>query len=545
MIPILSKPYPDEYWYGYISRMALLNGFKSVREFEELCILLRDSHRCIRMISDLTRICDRFKGAVFPDVKRAVEMTTYYDGIDRETPAEQAFLSEHILFDLGHGTGAESKSIRYCPECIKADREKYGESYIHVTHQLRGVQVCPVHRCRLKKLAVDIYDRNMKPAKEQEPEEDIGRLAGEAEEAVQSFYRNMHSGILKKYVCPVCGRRYLAHPVSAHTGLPCPFCSGRMSLSELLRSRLQYLYGGEYVLCRDGGENLGKYRAKHILCGSVKKDVRKLIWEYPVTACSECRKMTAKKLQARINHTRNDISVLEVNRKEGKVMSAEIEHIPCGRHFRVFKGELPEWTCPYCSGREFDIHDLSEGYDIISPLRNNHQGVMFRHNGCGCVFITSKTSFINGSRCPVCSPRYSYGEIEDMVKECAGEYTVKQHIARGKVMLYYRGFLLGVYDYRAVAADLESANPRIIIHRNRQFQPPVTKKRIIYQTIRDKAEESGSWGFSDGIPGVEMTRITRNMIRKMTVAGLLVRTERGRYKVNVPDDSNYGKNYRR
>ena len=131
-----------------------------------------------------------------------------------------------------------------------------------------------------------------------------------------------------------------------------------------------------------------------------------------------------------------------------------------------------------------------------------------------------------------------------MVKECAGEYTVKQHIARGKVMLYYRGFLLGVYDYRAVAADLESANPRIIIHKNRQFQPPVTKKRIIYQTIRDKAEESGSWGFSDGIPGVEMTRITRNMIRKMTVAGLLVRTERGRYKVNVPDDSDYCKTHR-
>lgn len=39
--------------------------------------------------------------------------------------------------------------MRYCPLCIAEDRKQYGEAYWHRKHQLRNVNICTRHRCRL------------------------------------------------------------------------------------------------------------------------------------------------------------------------------------------------------------------------------------------------------------------------------------------------------------------------------------------------------------------------------------------------------------
>ncbi|MBR6040797.1 MAG: TniQ family protein [Clostridia bacterium] len=39
--------------------------------------------------------------------------------------------------------------LRYCPVCAKEDRKSYGEAYLHRSHHLYGVDVCPVHKCYL------------------------------------------------------------------------------------------------------------------------------------------------------------------------------------------------------------------------------------------------------------------------------------------------------------------------------------------------------------------------------------------------------------
>ena len=50
----------------------------------------------------------------------------------------------------------ESRYIRYCPECAKADREKYGETYWHREHQIPRIRVCPKHRCFLENSEIAI-----------------------------------------------------------------------------------------------------------------------------------------------------------------------------------------------------------------------------------------------------------------------------------------------------------------------------------------------------------------------------------------------------
>lgn len=46
--------------------------------------------------------------------------------------------------------------IRFCPECAKEDREKYGETFWHRAHQIQRIRVCPKHRCFLENTDIAI-----------------------------------------------------------------------------------------------------------------------------------------------------------------------------------------------------------------------------------------------------------------------------------------------------------------------------------------------------------------------------------------------------
>lgn len=39
--------------------------------------------------------------------------------------------------------------LKYCPMCVTEDRVQYGETYWHRIHQIRGMQVCTKHGCKL------------------------------------------------------------------------------------------------------------------------------------------------------------------------------------------------------------------------------------------------------------------------------------------------------------------------------------------------------------------------------------------------------------
>ncbi|MGU8987223.1 TnsD family Tn7-like transposition protein [Clostridium perfringens] len=52
------------------------------------------------------------------------------------------------------------KYLRFCPECLKADIEKYGEGYWHTIHQLPGVLVCPHHKIAAEDSNALINDLN-------------------------------------------------------------------------------------------------------------------------------------------------------------------------------------------------------------------------------------------------------------------------------------------------------------------------------------------------------------------------------------------------
>lgn len=57
------------------------------------------------------------------------------------------------LLPMPKSKKGEKRCLRYCPECVKADREKRGETYWHRVHQIPEIRLCPIHKCYL----VDSY----------------------------------------------------------------------------------------------------------------------------------------------------------------------------------------------------------------------------------------------------------------------------------------------------------------------------------------------------------------------------------------------------
>src|SRR5258707_529671 len=47
--------------------------------------------------------------------------------------------------------------LRRCPDCVKSDRQQYGEAYWHRLHQVPGVRICPIHDCVLEDSAVPAH----------------------------------------------------------------------------------------------------------------------------------------------------------------------------------------------------------------------------------------------------------------------------------------------------------------------------------------------------------------------------------------------------
>lgn len=52
------------------------------------------------------------------------------------------------------------KYLRFCPECLNIDIEKYGEGYWHNIHQIPGVLVCPYHKIPTEDSNVLVNDLN-------------------------------------------------------------------------------------------------------------------------------------------------------------------------------------------------------------------------------------------------------------------------------------------------------------------------------------------------------------------------------------------------
>ena len=167
MIGYFPEPYPDELVYSLLARYCAKSGYLGY-----VCA----AKEIFQNTWNLPNIefLNEYKPEVYQRLEKNTGMRhivmehTMFPVYGRFLPQERRRAAYNALL-LGKGNyhnllpqnkwKKNDRYLRYCPVCIKADREKYGETYWHRMHQIYGMNICPKHLCMLYESNVPIKSK--------------------------------------------------------------------------------------------------------------------------------------------------------------------------------------------------------------------------------------------------------------------------------------------------------------------------------------------------------------------------------------------------
>jgi hypothetical protein len=159
MIGFFPELYPDELLFSACSRYAEATGYETLKA---AAMDLFESDR-IRLSMDFPANLAKLVGSLPPGhhftTSRLIDQHTLLPFFAPFMSAERVAGIRRNMELSGaariHGaTGINRfknklRVFRYCPGCVLADREKFGEAYWHRIHHIPSVDLCPLHRLYL------------------------------------------------------------------------------------------------------------------------------------------------------------------------------------------------------------------------------------------------------------------------------------------------------------------------------------------------------------------------------------------------------------
>ena len=151
--------YPDELWYSVLCRYHLRTGNKKVQT--TIGELFMGSNAAVMgnlfPTNSIKSVVDQLPKETI-DIKDVILNHTLFPYITRIYPINRKneMIEKLMKGKLEAQTAIwrsikEIKELRACPYCIKEDKERYGESYWHVNHQIPNIKICQKHKCYLRK----------------------------------------------------------------------------------------------------------------------------------------------------------------------------------------------------------------------------------------------------------------------------------------------------------------------------------------------------------------------------------------------------------
>ena len=164
MIAFFPKPYPDELLYSLLSRYHQRSGnARFVFTAEELYRNGKLTHPSIDFVNVFTDDTMKWLTKEMPWNVVAEQHTMFpalirFLPLQRRREAEEGVRSQNGNWKntMNLPVLEERRFLRFCPECAKEDREKYGETYWHREHQIPRIRVCPKHRTLLENSNIPI-----------------------------------------------------------------------------------------------------------------------------------------------------------------------------------------------------------------------------------------------------------------------------------------------------------------------------------------------------------------------------------------------------
>ena len=162
MIGFLPSIYPDELVYSWFCRCFVHSGFLTNKAFLEELLFNRHCNPSKEFIGHLKPEMEQeikkmysmkdlvLNHTMFPQYARFIETENKKNALYKLT---NDFCDAHHLFSI-LPRNEKDQYLKYCPLCMMEDREIYGETYWHRSHQIRNMIICTKHRCRLENSVV-------------------------------------------------------------------------------------------------------------------------------------------------------------------------------------------------------------------------------------------------------------------------------------------------------------------------------------------------------------------------------------------------------
>lgn len=167
MITSFPALYPDELLYSLFARYYAQSGHIAHVFAAEDLFENRATKPDIEFMDALTPEARRLVSGEWP-MEHIVEWHTMFPycgrflGLERRRQALSLLLQtderyHNLLYQLK--SKHVSRHLRYCPLCAAEDRKQYGETYWHRSHQLQGLDICPLHKCFLHDSSIPISSK--------------------------------------------------------------------------------------------------------------------------------------------------------------------------------------------------------------------------------------------------------------------------------------------------------------------------------------------------------------------------------------------------
>ena len=164
MLGYMPEIYPDELIYSWVSRYYSHNGYPGYRQaLDDL------------LVGNNSRVHFEFAGNFNTDTMRVIcsmysyrelilqhTMFPYYarfDSLERRQNALAGLIARNRKLDsmMQFPNDKVHHHLKFCPLCSSEDRSIYGEAYFHRMHQIRSIDTCAIHKCKLIETQVRLY----------------------------------------------------------------------------------------------------------------------------------------------------------------------------------------------------------------------------------------------------------------------------------------------------------------------------------------------------------------------------------------------------
>lgn len=167
MIAYLPELYPDELVYSWFSRYFVHSGYTTHKTALQELFGKRSGNPSREFIGQLNANAERvisgvlpmreliFEHTMFPQYARFLPHKHRQEALNQ---IEHNYCAHHFLFAVLLRDEIE-RCFKYCPICAQEDRERYGETYWHRTHQIHEISICPEHHCYLETTNVSMRSK--------------------------------------------------------------------------------------------------------------------------------------------------------------------------------------------------------------------------------------------------------------------------------------------------------------------------------------------------------------------------------------------------